>query len=79
MTEYAKIKAMVKVFKNYGISHPSKVMDSPFEAELGFDKAYLEGLIFDVEEALQVILTEEEIPLLRHPKDLFGHMLERHS
>lgn len=74
MTDYAKIKAMVKVFKNYGIPHPSKVLDSPFETELGFDKAYLGGLIFDVEEALQVILTDEEIPLLRLPKDLFGHI-----
>lgn len=68
---------MVKVFKNYGIAHPSKVMDSQFETDLGFDKVFVEGLIFDVEEALQVFLNEEEVSRIHNPKELIRYMLEK--
>jgi len=41
MTDYSKIKSMVKVFKTYGIDQPSKVRDAGFEKDLGFDKVFV--------------------------------------
>lgn len=79
MTDYSKIKSMVKVFKTYGIDHPSKVRDAGFEKDLGFDKVFVGGLIYDVEEALQVFLNQEEADRIENPKDLIGYMLDKTS
>ena len=70
---------MVKVFKNYGIDHPSKVMDAQFEKDLGFDKVFVGGLIYDVEEALQVFLNQDEADRLHNPKEVIQFMLDKTS
>lgn len=70
---------MVKVFKTYGINHPSKVRDAGFEKDLGFDKVFVGGLIYDVEEALHVSLNQEEVDQIRNPKDLIQYMLDKTS
>ncbi len=75
MTDYTKIKSMVKVFKNYGIDHPSKVREARFDKDMGFDKVFIGGLIFDVEEALQVSLNQEEADLLQNPQEVIQFML----
>ncbi len=79
MTDYSKIKSMVKVFKTYGIDQPSKVRDAGFEKDLGFDKVFVGGLIYDVEEALQVVLNEDEVDKIQNPKDLIRYMLDKTS
>jgi len=79
MTDYSKIKSMVKVFKSYGIHHPSKVRDAGFEKDLGFDKVFVGGLIYDVEEALQVFLDQEEVDRIQDPKGLIRYMLDKTS
>lgn len=79
MTEYSKIKNMVRVFKTYGINYPSKVREAEFEKDLGFDKAFVGGLIYDVEEALQVFLNQEEVDRIQNPKDLISYMLDKTS
>ena len=79
MTDYSKIKSMVKVFKTYGIDHPSKVRDAGFEKDLGFDKVFVGGLIYDVEEVLQVFLLQEEVDRIENPKDLIRYMLDKTS
>lgn len=70
---------MVKVFKTYGIDEPSKVRDAGFEKDLGFDKVFVGGLIFDVEEALHVSLNQEEVDRIENPKDLIQYMLGKTS
>lgn len=79
MTDYSKIKSMVKIFRTYGIHHPSKVRDAGFEKDLGFDKVFVGGLIYDVEEALQVFLNQDEVDLIENPKDLISFMLDKTS
>jgi|GEM_PF-1137944 len=79
MTDYSKIKSMVKVFKTYGIDHPSKVRDARFEKDLGFDKVFVGGLIYDVEEALHVSLNQEEVDNIQNPKELIQYMLDKTS
>lgn len=75
MSHYSKIKSMVKVFKSYGIEYPSRVKMAGFEKELGFDRIFVEGLIFDMEEALQVYLDQKEADLIVNPLDLIQYML----
>ncbi len=77
MSDYTKIKSMVKVFKSYGIEYPSKVKKAGFEKELGFDRIFVGGLIFDMEEAIQVYLGQEEADLIENPLDVIQHMLGR--
>jgi len=79
MTDYSKIKSMVKIFRSYGIHHPSKVRDDGFEKDLGFDKVFVGGLIYDVEEALQVFLDQEEVDTIDSPSALIRYMLDKTS
>lgn len=77
MSDYSKIKSMVRVFKSYGIEYPSKVKEAGFENELGFDRIFVGGLIFDMEEAIQVYLNQEEADLIESPLDVMQQMLGR--
>lgn len=77
MSNYMKIKSIVKVFKNYGIQWPSKVKEASFVKDLGFDKVFVGGLIYDVEEALHVSLNESEAEQLKSPKDVINYMLQK--
>lgn len=79
MTDYAKLKSMVRVFKNYGIDHPSRVRKAGFEKDLGFDKVFVGGLIFDVEEALEIILDQDEVDRIENPNDLISFMMDKTS
>ena len=79
MTDYAKLKSMVKVFKNYGIDHPSRVREAGFEKDLGFDKVFVGGLIYDVEEALEIILDQDEVDKIENPNDLISFMMDKTS
>ena len=77
MSNYVKIKSMIKAFQNYGIYQPSKVKEADFVKDLGFDKAFVNGLIYDVEEALHVSLNESEVEQLQSPKDVIEYMLSK--
>lgn len=79
MTDYAKLKSMVKVFKNYGIDRPSRVREAGFEKDLGFDKVFVGGLIYDVEEALEIILDQDEVDRIENPNDLISFMMDKTS
>ncbi|MBD3631284.1 hypothetical protein [Cyclobacterium sp.] len=79
MKDYSKIKSIVKVFKRYGIEEPSKVREALFEKDLNFDKEFVGGLIFDVEEALSLSLNQDEVDLLQNPNDVFKYMLSKSS
>ncbi|GAB3650080.1 hypothetical protein GCM10028791_16800 [Echinicola sediminis] len=75
-TNFRKIKAMIEVMGKYGISPISKVKKSDFVKDMGFDKVYLGGLIYDVEDALNVQLKEEEVDLINCPSELISYMVE---
>lgn len=77
MSNYVKIKSIVKAFKNYGIDQPSKVKEADFVKDLGFDKAFVNGLIYDVEEALRISLSEKEVAQLQSPKDVIEYILSK--
>lgn len=77
MSNYVKIKSMVKVFKHYGIHQPSRVKEASFVKDLGFDKVFVGGLIYDVEEALRISLSEKEVAQLQSPQDVFAYMLSK--
>ena len=79
MTDYAKLKSMVQVFKNYGIDYPSRVRKAGFEKDLGFDKVFVGGLIYDVEEALEIILDQDEVDRIENPNDLISFMMDKTS
>ncbi len=77
MSNYIKLKSIVKAFKNYGIDQPSRVKEANFVKDLGFDKVFVYGLIYDVEEALHVSLNESEVEQLQSPKDVIEYMLSK--
>jgi len=75
-TKFTKIKMMIEVMGKYGISPISRLKRSDFVKDMGFDKVFLGGLIYDVEDALNVRLKEEEVNLLNCPDELITYMLE---
>jgi len=74
---YAKIKTMVSVFDQYGMTPVSKVKKKDFVNDLGFDKVYVEGLFYDVERAMHVDLDATEVELLHTPNDLINFILTK--
>lgn len=77
MSNYVKLKSIVKVFKNYGIDRPSKVKEANFVKDLGFDPVFVGGLLYDVEEALHLSLEQSEADKLESPKDVIEYMLSK--
>ena len=79
MKKYTKIKAIVEVMGQYGIAPVAKVRDADFVQDLGFDKIFLNGLIFDVENVLQMELEEDVVNAMQKPKDLIQHFLQHQN
>lgn len=73
---YTKLKTIIEVMGKYGIAPISKVKQADFVLDMGFDPIYLNGLIFEVEDALHVEVREDMIHHLKNPSELIGHMLE---
>jgi len=79
MNNYTKLKAIVAVLGQYGIAPVAKVRQADFVEDLGFDKVFLNGLIFDVENVLHMELEEEIVNSLRKPEDLIQHFLQHQN
>ncbi|AWW31096.1 hypothetical protein DN752_13710 [Echinicola strongylocentroti] len=73
---YTKLKTIIEVMEKYGITPISKVKGADFVKDMGFDQIYLNGLIFDVEDALHLELSEEMAHSLRSPEELIRHMIQ---
>ncbi|UCS94878.1 hypothetical protein KZP23_07665 [Echinicola marina] len=73
---YSKLKTIIQVMGKYGIAPISKQKRSNFVEDMGFDKVFLDGLIYDVEDALKVELQEDVARSLRSPAELINHMLQ---
>ncbi|AGA77817.1 hypothetical protein [Echinicola vietnamensis] len=76
---YTKLKTIIEVMGKYGITPISKVKRSDFMEDMGFDRVFLDGLIFDVEDALHLELTEEMAHSLRSPEELIRHMIQHQN
>ena len=76
---YTKLKTIIEVMGKYGIKPISKVKRSDFMEDMGFDRVFLDGLIFDVEDALHLELTEEMAHSLRSPEELIRHMIQHQN
>ncbi|MBD8489644.1 hypothetical protein IFO69_12885 [Echinicola sp. CAU 1574] len=76
---YTKLKTIIEVMGKYGITPISKLKRSDFVKDMGFDKVYLDGLIYDVEDALQVELNEETANSLKSPDELIRYMLQHQN
>ncbi len=79
MNNYTRLKAIVEVFGQYGIAPVAKVMQADFVKDLGFDKVFLNGLIFDVENVLHMELEDEIVQSLRKPEDLIQYFLQHQN
>ena len=79
MKNYTRLKAIVEVFGQYGIAPVAKVRQADFVKDLGFDKVFLNGLIFDVENVLHMELDEEIVQSLRKPEDLMQYFLQHQN
>ncbi|WP_215225246.1 hypothetical protein [Echinicola shivajiensis] len=73
---YSKLKTIIQVMGKYGIAPISKQKQSYFMEDMGFDRVFLDGLIYDVEDALKVELQEEVAQSFRSPVELIDHMLQ---
>ncbi|GGZ35065.1 hypothetical protein GCM10007049_30600 [Echinicola pacifica] len=76
---FTKLKAIIEVMGKYGIHPISKVKSADFVKDLGFDKVYLNGLIYDVEDALHLELQEEVISSITNPDALIKNMLQHQN
>lgn len=79
MNNYTRLKAIVEVMGQYGIAPVAKVRQADFVEDLGFDKVFLNGLIFDVENVLKVELNEEIVNSLKKPEDLIQYFLQHQN
>ncbi|WP_137401982.1 acyl carrier protein [Echinicola rosea] len=78
-TNYTKLKTIIEVMGKYGITTVSKVKRSDFVEDMGFDQIYLNGLIFEVEDALHLELSEEMAHSLKSPEELIRFMIQHQN
>ncbi|MDF2157867.1 acyl carrier protein [Algoriphagus sp. CAU 1675] len=74
--QFAKIKKAVEVFHSYGITLTGSRKNDHFIQKLNMDPVFVNGLIFELEFELQVILQEEKLKNAGTPKELIQLLLE---
>lgn len=67
---YSQLKKAVEVFHSYGISLSGPRKNDHFIKQLNMDPIFVNGLIFELEYNLQVVLQEEILGKACTPKEV---------
>ena len=73
--QFTLLKKAVEVFHSYGITLIGQQKNAHFIQQLDIDPIFLNGLIFELEYQLHVILQDELLGEVKTPKDLIALLL----
>ncbi|MFL0682525.1 MAG: acyl carrier protein [Algoriphagus aquaeductus] len=65
-----KTKILISVFQEFGIPITGKRKFKQFYSEIPVDRFYVEGILFELESRLGVLLEDEENSLIQSPLDV---------
>ncbi len=74
--QYTLLKKAVGVFHSYGISLTGHGKNAHLVEQLHMDPVFVNGLIFELEYHLQVIIQEEKLKKASTPKEIIELLLE---
>jgi hypothetical protein len=69
-SQIRKSKILISVFQEFGIPITGTRKFKQFYSEIPVDKFYVEGILFELESRLGVLLEEEENKLIHSPLDV---------
>ncbi|MBC6366598.1 acyl carrier protein [Algoriphagus sp. AK58] len=67
-----KTKILISVFQEFGIPLTGKRKLMQFYSEIPVDRFYVEGILFELESRLGVLLEDEENILIQSPLDVIN-------
>ena len=67
---FGKSRILISVFKEFGIPITGARKKKQFFSEIPVDRFYVEGILFELESRLGVLLEEEENELIQTPLDV---------
>jgi len=73
--QFTLLKKAVEVFHSYGINLSGQQKNAHFVQQLQMDPIFINGLIFELEFQLHVILQDELLGEVKTPKDLIGLLM----
>lgn len=73
---YSILKKAVVVFHSYGINLSGQLKNAHLVQQLNMDPIFVNGLIFELEFQLQVIIQEEKLKYASTPREIIELLLE---
>lgn len=73
---YTQLKKAIEVFHSYGISLAGNRKNAHLIQQLNMDPIFVNGLIFELEYHLQVVIQEEKLKNASTPKEIIDLLLE---
>jgi hypothetical protein len=73
---YAMLKKVVVVFHSYGINLTGQRKNAHLIQQLNMDQVFVNGLIFELEYQLQVIIQEEKLKNASTPREIIELLLQ---
>ncbi|MBN3518981.1 acyl carrier protein [Algoriphagus lutimaris] len=73
--QFTLLKKAVEVFHSYGINLSGQQKNADFIQQLEMDPIFINGLIFELEYQLHIILQDELLGQVNTPKDLINLLL----
>ena len=73
---YTLLKKAVEVFHSYGIDLTGPRKNAHLIKQLNMDPIFVNGLIFELEYHLQVVIQEEKLKRASTPKEIIDLLLE---
>lgn len=77
MKNISNFKTIINVFQLYGIALTGKKKSANFYSGLHMEKAFVEGLIFELEYSLKTDLDESQIQVVETPAQLINYFVSR--
>lgn len=73
---YSMLKKAVEVFHSYGINLAGSRKNAHLIQQLNMDPVFVNGLIFELEYQLQVVIQEEKLKNASTPREIIELLLE---
>ncbi|RIW15797.1 acyl carrier protein [Algoriphagus lacus] len=73
---FTQLKKAIEVFHSYGISLTGNRKNAHLIQQLNMDPIFVNGLIFELEYHLQVVIQEEKLKKALTPKEIIDLLLE---
>ncbi len=74
--QFATLKKAIEVFHTYGITLAGARKNDHFINHLNMDPIFINGLIFELEYQLQLVIQEEKLSNVKTPKELIELLLQ---